>query len=371
MTFSLRALGMAAALLLGEAGGWLSARPDYAWRFPRDHYAHPGYRTEWWYFTGQLAQDGDTAPRLGYQLTIFRIGIVPQRPPLRSDWAAANLVMGHAAITDFRTGRHRFSEVLLRAIPLYGGFGAPGDSLLAWCRAPEGTGGDWSLRWTGAGFAFAARDARQGFGFQLAGRPERPPTLEGPNGYSRKGRDPGNASEYYSYTRLATSGTVSLGGTTFTAHGLSWMDQEVGSSQLDARAVGWDWFSLQLADGRDVMLYLLRDSSEAPTWGGGTIVEGPGRSRHLELRDFSVRRTATWTSPAGARYPARWTVTIPGEGLMLDVRPIVADQENRSAIARKLFYWEGAVVARDAEGHPVGRGYVELTGYGASLKPAI
>jgi len=368
----LRAAAAVAALAWAAGGPWTDARPDYAWRFPRDHWAHPGYRTEWWYITGQLRAPGDTAPRLGYQFTIFRIGVAPRAPALASDWTAGDLVMGHAAITDFATGTHRFAEVLLRAAPLLGGFGAPGRDTLAWSLAPAGTAGRWTLRRRGEGFALGAADDRVGIAMQLAASPLRPLTLEGPNGYSRKGRAPGNASQYYSFTRLATSGTLTFGADTVPVTGTSWMDHEFGSNQLGPDAAGWDWFSLQLADGRDLMLYVLRDTTGASAWGGGTIVRPGAPPRTLALRDFTARASAQWTSPAThARYPSRWVVQVPGEGLRLVVEPLVADQENRSRIAPRLFYWEGAVRALDPGGREVGRGYVELTGYGAGLKPAI
>jgi len=352
---------------------WIAARPDYRWAFPRDHWSHPGYRTEWWYFTGHLSVRGDTAPRFGYQFTLFRVGVALRAPAWASAWATEGLVMGHAAVTDLAAGRHRFSETLVRAVPLLGGFGAPGDALVGWSRAPAGTDGRWTLRWTGSGFAFTAADARAGLALDLVTEPARPVTLQGPNGYSRKGAAPDNASLYYSFTRLATRGTVVAGRDTFAVTGTTWMDKEFGSSQLDSAAVGWDWFSLQLEDGRDLMLYQLRDSAGLSTWSAGTVVPADrGGPRYLAAAAYRVRVTAHWSSRAsGARYPARWTIEIPSESLVLDVVPLLADQENRSAAISRLFYWEGAVEVREPGGRAVGRGYVELTGYGTSLKPAL
>ncbi len=367
------------AALKGDApfdSGWIPARPDYRWSFPRDHWAHAGYRTEWWYFTGQLAAPGDSAPRFGYQFTLFRVGVLPTAPPWASDWSASDVIMGHAALTDLAGGRHTFSETLVRATPLQGGFGRPGgrgsDSLVAWCVAPAGTDGRWTLRWTGDRFALAMRDTRLGVALDLTAEPARPLTLQGPNGYSRKGAARDNASQYYSFMRLATRGTVTAGGRTVPVSGTSWMDQEFGSNQLDSAAAGWDWFSLQLGDGRDVILYLLRDTTGATTWSAGTVVRPGAAPRYLAAADYRVHATAHWTSRgSGARYPARWTVAIPSERLVLTVEPLLADQENRSAIATRLFYWEGAVRVRDAAGRAAGRGYVELTGYGTSIVPAI
>lgn len=361
-----------AALLLALGGDWEVARPDYRWSFPRDHWAHPAYKTEWWYFTGHLAVEGDTIPRFGYQFTVFRIGLLPTRPALASDWAANMLVMGHAAITDLRVGEHCFSEALYRAIPLLGGFGAPGDSLIAWSRASAGTDGRWTLRWNGAGFDFAMRDERQRMAFALGTAPRRPLVFQGPNGFSRKGAGESAASLYYSFTRLATTGTLTLDGATYAVTGTSWMDHEIGSNQLGREQVGWDWLSLQLDDGRDLMVYALRDSTGGVSWAGGTLVPREGAPEYLARDSFTVTATERWESPeTHAPYPSRWRVSVPAAGLDLDVVPLLADQENRSTLATKLFYWEGAVEARDRAGRGRGRGYVELTGYGRGARPAF
>ncbi len=353
-----------------EPAAWRAARPDYAWAFPRDHWARPGYRTEWWYLTGHLAESGDPGRRLGYQLTLFRIGLTPRALPLASAWSASDLVMGHAAVTDLGAGRHVFSEVLYRAIPLLGGFGAFPDPRLAWSRAPAGTDGEWSIRWNGAAFDLAMADRARGIAFRLATRPRKPLVLQGPNGYSRKGAGPAAASQYYSFTRLDTRGVVTVGGREAAVAGESWMDKEFGSNRLGPGQAGWDWFSLQLADGRELMLYLLRDRRGAVDTAQGTAVGRDGHARGLGAGDFAVRATGRWTSRAsGTVYPAGWEVAVPGEGLRLTVAPELADQENVSALVPGLHYWEGAVAVRDAGGEPAGRGYVELVGYGSAGRP--
>jgi predicted secreted hydrolase len=357
----------AAAAPGGDGAAWLAARPDFAWRFPRDHWSHPGYRTEWWYFTGHLAGPADTGARFGYQFTVFRVGLLPDAPSWRSTWAATDLVMGHAAVTDLRTGQHVFSEILYRAVPLLGGFGAPGDPLLAWSLAPPGTPTRWTLAWNGRGFDFAMRDDPGGIAFTLSTRATKPLVFQGPNGHSRKGAAGGAASQYYSFTRLATSGTLRVGPETLTVRGESWMDKEFGSNQLADDQVGWDWFSLQLDDGRDLMLYVLRDAAGGPSHARGTLVAPDGRPRWLEAAEFSVAASARWRGPTGTEYPARWRVRVPLAGLDLDVAPRLAAQENRSRLIPGLEYWEGAVDVR-AEGRHVGRGYVELTGYAARTR---
>jgi predicted secreted hydrolase len=350
---------------------WAVARPDYRWAFPRDHWAHPTYRTEWWYFTGHLRAAGDTAPRFGYQFTLFRIGLVPGRPAARSNWAAGALIMGHAAVTDLANDRHAFSEVLYRATPLLGGFSAPGDPLVAWVRAPAGADGRWTLYRAGWGFDVAMTDDAKGLAFALAMRPERLEVFQGPNGFSRKGAGPAQASLYYSFTRLETRGSVTLGDSSWLVTGTTWMDQEFGSNQLAADQRGWDWFGLQLRDGRDLMLYVMRDTTGAVGWASGTVARPSGRPRHLGREAFAIATLAHWTSDStGARYPARWRVTVPTEGLDLEVVPRVADQENASRLVPDLFYWEGAVLVRDRAGRPAGQGYVELVGYGTAARPA-
>jgi predicted secreted hydrolase len=368
----LPAILVPAALPLLMLAEWQKAQPDYAWSFPRDHWTHRGYRTEWWYFTGQLSATEPPERRFGYQFTLFRVGLTPQRPQLQSEWAASDLIMGHAAITDLHSRRHQFSELLYREIPLLAGFNPYPDPLIAWCRGPAGTAAQWTLRWNGAAFDLSMRDDAQGMGLVLSTKPLRPLIFQGPNGYSLKSQDGQVASLYYSFTRLLTEGTVSLGGKTFSVQGQSWMDREFGSSQLAKNQVGWDWFSLQLDDQREIMLYALRNRGGAPDFARGTLVLPQGRVRYLDPADWRLSVTNHWKSPAsGARYPARWTLNIPSENLTLQITPLLADQENRGNLAGGLFYWEGAVTVRDDSGAAVGTGYVELTGYGTSNRPPI
>ena len=353
--------------VLGSAG-WKNARSDYSWSFPADHWARPGYRLEWWYFTGHLETVNHPQRRFSYQFTFFRIGLLPEPPESRSRWTAGNLILGHASVGDLLNGRHRFSELLYREIPLLGGFPSFPDPILAWSRAPAGTDDEWRLSWNGDRFAVSMRDDRQGFSFDLSTRPVKPLVLQGPGGYSRKGDDAG--SQYYSFTRLATKGELSVDGETFRVEGESWMDKEFGSGSLGEDQVGWDWFGLQLDDGREIMLYLMRDPDGRIAYARGTRVSAAGEPAYLSPTAWQLRATDTWKSPeTGARYPARWSLEIPGENLMLEINPEIADQENRSRITEGLYYWEGAVAISDPAGKRVGRGFVELTGYGDGGRP--
>ena len=350
------------------AENWRTAQPDYAWSFPQDHWARSNYKTEWWYFTGHL--NAEKGRRFGYQFTFFRVGLLAEKPELDSDWATKELIMGHAAISDLDRNDHYFSEVLYRTTPLLGGFGSYPDTLLAWSRGPSGTELDWTLSWNGSGFDFAMADQKQGVAFELRTQPEKALVFQGPKGYSRKGAGHSSASQYYSFTRLATAGTLTLRKETLSVKGESWMDKEFGSNQLGDHQVGWDWFSLQLADGREIMLYILRDGEGKIDHAHGTVVAHDGTTRYLTRESFAVTVTGTWTSPqTDATYPAGWTLNVEGE--TLSVTPEMADQENRGSRVGALFYWEGAVKVSDGEGRRIGRGYVELTGYGTGSRPGI
>jgi predicted secreted hydrolase len=352
--------------------GWESASPGYQWSFPQDHWVHRAFRNEWWYFTGHLVSPGKPQHRFGYQFVIFRVGLYPGVSGLASDWDAANLLMGHAAITDKAAGEHRFSEVLYREAPFLAQFGAYPDPVIARSLAPLGTDGTWKLRWNGDGFAFEMVDRAKGIALELNTVPSRPLVFQGPGGFSRKSDEPGAASMYYSFTRMETRGSVSIDGQSWEVEGVSWMDKEFSSSQLTEEQTGWDWFGLRLADGRDLMLYELRTKGGVVDYGKGTLVSPEGAVRYLTGADWKLDATATWESPeTGAVYPGAWTVEIPSEKLRLTIQPDVADQENHSRAGVGMTYWEGAVTVYGADGQRAGEGYVELTGYGENNRPPL
>ncbi len=361
-----RALAFAAACLLtagpAGAGGFESATAPYAFVFPRDHYAHDAYRTEWWYFTGHLAAPGGR--RFGYELTFFRIGLEPHAPrilPGQSRWRTTQLYPAHFAITDATAHSFVYDETLAR--------GALGQGFASQRALDVGANG-WSLTGTAAvSPAMHLHAAAGGDALDLAQVPEKPPAVHGTGGISKKGSCATCASHYYSFTRLRTTGTLTRGGVRYRVEGVSWMDHEFGSDELEPEQTGWDWFSIQLDDRREVMLYRLRrrDGSTTPQ-SSGSIVAPDGSVRHLPLAAFRIEARSTWTSPhTHAVYPASWLVRVDGVAKPLLLVPIVADQELYDPGGAT--YWEGAVDVRDAStGKPLGQGYVELTGYAAPVR---
>jgi len=346
---------------------WRRADASYAWEFPRDHWAHAGYKSEWWYLTGALT--GPSGERFGYQFTFFRIGLSPSPPAQESQWASQDLIMGHLAITDVTRDNHVFSETLTRVMPLLGGFGTAPEELLAWSVGPPGTASRWELRWNGNGFRIAASDSALGLALELDLRAVKPLVLQGPHGLSIKAND-GTASLYYSFTRLETTGTLRVGEAPVPVRGQSWMDKEFSTSQLTPEQVGWDWAGIRLDDGRELMLFLMRRKDGGIDVGHGTLVDAGGATRYLGAAEFSLEGLATWRSDATrSTYPSGWRLRVPSADLDVEIRPLVLDQENIARRAR-LHYWEGVVDVIHL-GLPIGNGYVELTGYGEDNRPPL
>jgi predicted secreted hydrolase len=279
--------------------------------------------------------------------------------------------MGHAAVADPDRGRHAFSEVLWRAVPLLGGFGAPGDSVLAWARAPAGTPGHWSLVLDGEAFVLAARDDRRGLRYDLRAVPAKPLVLHGDGGFSPKTAEGTAGSLYASATRLAVTGTVWREGAPVRVRGQAWLDREIFTSTRAADQTGWDWLSLQLDDGRDLMLYRLRGADGETDFALGTLVAPDGTSVTLAADAWTWAPGRTWTSSrTGADYPVAWRLRVPSAGLDLVLEAVMDAQENVSGRSG-VHYWEGAVRARTPGGGDAGRGFVELTGYGEGSRPPV
>ncbi|MCZ7544800.1 MAG: carotenoid 1,2-hydratase [Anaerolineae bacterium] len=341
-----------------DAAGFAHADGPRAFRFPEDHGPHPDYQTEWWYYTGNLEAAGGR--RFGYQLTFFRRAMAPPaaRAARASAWAADQVYLAHFAVSDVDSARYQAFERFARGAA--GLAGAESPPYRVWLE-------DWRVDEIAPG-VYQMRAAQGGLALDLTLTDAKGPALQGDRGYSQKGSDPGNASYYYSLTRLETAGAVRVGEETFAVSGLSWMDHEFSTSALAPNQVGWDWFALQLDDGTELKVFHLRNADGGvDPFSSGSFVAADGAVTRLRRDDFSIDAEATWDSPhSGAVYPARWTVTAPALGLTLRVEPLLADQELNVSYT----YWEGAVrVEGERAGQPVrGQGYVELTGYAASMQ---
>jgi predicted secreted hydrolase len=320
--------------------------------FPKDHGPHPDYRAEWWYYTGNLAdQDGN---RFGYQFTIFRRGIVPGEPERESEWATHQIYFAHFTVTDVTGQDFAYHERFSRTSPeLAGAQSKP--TYKVWLD-------DWTIEEIEPGRVQLKAQTEE-VGIDLILEPTKPPTLQGDRGLSAKSSEPGNASYYYSLTNNPTYGRITTARGTFDVTGNSWLDREWSTTDLGEGAVGWDWYSLQLDDDREIMFFHIRreDGSVEPV-SGGTIIYPDGSTRRLALDEVQVSKQSTWTSPkSNATYPAGWTFTVPSEGIDLRITPLLNDQELQVSFT----YWEGAV---KIEGTQSGYGYIELTGYNESIR---
>jgi len=334
------------------------AAPGYQYAFPRDHGSHDDFRTEWWYYTGHLA--ATNGRQFGYQLTFFRRGVPRDRvKTLPSRWSITQLYLAHFAISDLSDEQFHYDERISRAG--LGKAGAEPGRLHVWID-------HWSAESPMTGpLTQQLRASNDSIGLELTLSPEKPLVVHGAGGVSRKGGAEGQASHYYSFTRLATTGALTLGTERFDVTGTTWMDHEFGSADLAEDLVGWDWFGIQLENGTDLMLYRLRraDGSTDPA-SSGTFVDRDGRTQHLTVKDFSMEPTAYWTSPKStARYPQRWHIVIPSMPLSLDIIPQLAGQELVTSHSTQVTYWEGAIEVNGvAQGKTIkGQGYMELTGY--------
>ena len=331
--------------------------------FPEDHGPHPDYKTEWWYYTGNLT--GPDGGRYGFQLTFFRRRIVPPAaeadwPEPRSPWRTAQVYLAHAAVSDIDGGRFFQADRVARGARAIAGAGRDGDVVRVHLR-------NWSLNIQGEEHHLRA-DAPE-LGLNLTLYAQKPPVPHGEDGYSRKGEKRESASCYYSLTRLAVAGELSPGSEAepVSVTGQAWMDHEFSSAPLEENLAGWDWFSLQLDDDTELMVYLLRrkDGGLSPA-SSATVVAADGTARHVENDGISLEVTDTWESPhTDAVYPAGWRMTVAPAGLELRISSLLPDQEMRTDESTGVSYWEGAVsVEGTRSGHPVsGSGYVELTGY--------
>ena len=347
-------INVAEALGGGDVSGYTRALEPRQFAFPSDHADHPEFRNEWWYFTGNLQTE--TGQAFGFQVTLFRNSLLPESPEQSgSPWRTNQLYMGHLALSDIQKARFYHAERFQRAA--LGLAGTELQPLKIWLD-------DWEIKGVGNDpMRWQLLAKTEEFGINLEVTPRKPLVLQGNQGLSQKGKEPGNASYYYSFTRMSARGEVITPQGTFDVTGSSWLDREWSTSVLESNQVGWDWFALQLNDGTDLMYYQLRDNAGKPDeQSSGKLVNPNGESRTLAFDEVALKVVEFWKSPhSGASYPARWTVKLPSENLELEISPRISDQELQTTVS----YWEGAVSVQGTQnGQPIqGVGYVEMTGY--------
>jgi len=315
--------------------------------FPKDLGPHNDFQTEWWYFTGNLHTS--TERLFGYQLTFFRRAISDKPASGQSNWRSNQLYMAHFAVSDINQNSFLSFERFSRgSMGLAGANGSPFRVWLEDWEVTEVSSNSWMLK--------ARAD---GVTLHISLNPLKPMILNGKQGLSQKGPEAGNASYYYSNTRIETQGHLSLAGQTFSVTGNSWLDREWSTSALSQDQIGWDWFSIQLDDLNDIMLFQIRyKDGGVSRFSSGSFIDYKGIVSHLNLDQFKIDVLDYWQSPISRkRYPSAWKIQIPSKQLSLIVTPMMNDQEHHHSFS----YWEGAV---KVNGPGVsGVGYVEMTGY--------
>jgi predicted secreted hydrolase len=355
---SLIAVVMSAVFLIASGFTYQLALPGRKLSFPADHYSHPDFKTEWWYYTGHL--ETESGKKYGYQVTFFRFGVRDRQKEVKEKPLFSELYMAHFALSDIAARKFIFRERINRG---YGDkAGAATDRYLVW---NEG----WKVEGDARNHSIDVKD--RGTQLRLSVKSQKPPVLHGQNGLSQKGEGEGRASYYYSLTRMQTDGELTIDNKKEKVNGLTWMDHEFGSNQLGENQVGWDWFSIQLNNDTELMLYVIRHKDGSPDpYSSGTLVKADGTTKHLALKDFQIEVLDRWKSrKTGANYPMKWKVTIPTEKIELEITPAFVEQELVTSRSTRVTYWEGAARITGTVRHrPIaGNGYVEMTGYAGKL----
>lgn len=341
------------AVLSKDETGFARALTPQKFTFPNDHGPHNAYRSEWWYFTGNLKNP--EGRQFGYELTFFRFALKAESPESKSTWRNNQLYMAHLTLTDVEKGRFYTDERISRAGN--GLAGASNKKYQVWLH-------DWFAKTEGeSDFPLRLQAKSRDYAIDLLLTSQKGYVLQGDQGLSRKSAEPGNASYYYSYPRLSTEGTVSVAGNSFAVSGASWMDREWSTSALSDEQSGWDWFALQLSDNTELMYYQLRrKDGQADSNSSGSFVPADNTKIPLQARDVTIKILDNWKSPhSKITYPSRWHLSVPAQNLELEVVPLLNDQELNVSYR----YWEGAVsVTGSKNGKAIsGQGYVELAGY--------
>ena len=376
---------LAAALLcmppaLPAAGSpqYHTALPGYAYSFPRDHFNHPDFQTEWWYYTGNLkAADGH---RFGFELTFFRRGVNRDAPATASTsatkgalagvspaeakagpWDVRDVYLAHLTLSDLDGGQFYHTTRTNRAGP--GIAGVDESSGRIW-------NGNWQIAWKNGDQELQAIAGQ--FALHFAMHSQKPPVIHGENGVSQKAEGAGHASHYISFTRLFTTGAIEWSGRKFEVSGSSWMDHEFFTDQLTADQAGWDWLSIQLDGNTELMVFRIRrKDGSIDRYSSGTFVDAAGTPKHLRAADFALQPSGeTWTSPAThATYPIRWRIVVPSLGIDLAAQTPLPSQEFTSEGPLATNYWEGAIDLSGTESARgvKGVGYLEMTGYDKAI----
>lgn len=343
-------LEVAGVLSAAGSDGYRLALEPREFHFPRDHAPHPEFRHEWWYVTGNLA-DPSGRP-FGFQITFFRFAVAPVQAAGESAWRTNQVWLAHLAVSDVAAREHHSDERMERgALGLAGG---RLDPFRVWVE-------DWEIGGS-PGFPWRVRAEAESIRMDLLIDPARPVVLQGDRGLSRKGGAPGNASYYYSITRLDTRGTLRIGSAIYDVTGFAWLDREWGTGALATNQEGWDWFALQIGNDRELMFYRLRrrDGTMDPM-SRGVLVGGNGEVVPLAAADVLLEPLDTWKGPRRGEWPVRWRLRVPDQGIDWVVSAAFADQ----FVDLSFEYWEGSVAVFDVSGGaPIGRGYLEMTGYG-------
>ena len=358
-------LSLSRPVFAEDENDYLSVTGPCNLEFPKDHGAHPGYRSEWWYYTGNLRSENGN--QYGFQLTFFRRQISPpgaekKWPRPASAWRTSQVYLAHAAVTDIADKQHLHAEDVARAALGMAGVNQSAAQTKIHLK-------NWSAR-IDADMHVLKADAAE-FSYALNFRPAKPVVLHGDRGYSLKGSAPERASCYYSFTRLEGQGSISIAGHTVAVSGSAWMDHEFSTALLEPGITGWDWFSLQLSDATEIMVFLLRtESGELHTASSGTYVNADGATRPIANAEINVEVLDTWRSKQShARYPVRWRMQIAPLAIDARITSHLPDQEMRTTGSTGVTYWEGSVsIEGIKDKHPVkGEGYVELTGYAGAF----
>ena len=357
-------VSVAEAMAGGDLEGYKRVVAPREFIFPDDHGAHTGYKTEWWYYTGNLFTENGR--QFGYQFTIFRNQLnpptnAPDSSSTGSDWSSNQLYLGHFAILDVENEDHIFEERFSRAAA--GLAGARVEPYRIWLE-------DWEITRinseNGSDKNFPVHlnaIMERGAAIDLQMEPVKPLVLQGEQGYDKKGAEKGNASYYLSFTRMETEGVITKDGERFEASGYSWMDHEWSTSALGEDQEGWDWFSIQLSNGYDLMYYQLRNTDGSVSkFTTGSLVSPEGEKITLTPEDVSIDVLDTWESPhSKSVYPSKWEMNIPKFDLTLDLQTLFPDQEMDVSVR----YYEGTVsVAGSMNENKIGgHGFIEMTGY--------